>query len=365
MTTICLCMIVKDEVPVIERCLRSALPLVDIAVIVDTGSTDDTYDKMTPFDENPVPVDVHFRPWVNFSHNRNEAITIAKESVPEVDYLLFLDADEVLTVPEGFKWPELTADAYWLPVDYGGTHYLRCALVKSSFEMRYVGAVHEYLELPEGTVIERLDAPTIRVFHDGARARDPQTYAKDAALLLEAHRKDPADARTVFYLAQSHRDAGKPFAARDWYLKRAAMGGWAEEQWMALYEAAKLTEIDDPEMAVNYYLRAYQMRPARAEPLYQLARLFRGRRDWHVAWMFAMAASHVMMPVGERLFLDPSIYKWRIHDEIGILGFYAGHPGMGQVAAEYALANCPPEERERIAANRAFYDAPAAHLRST
>ena len=42
MPTIGLCMIVKNEAHVIARCLSNALPLIDYALIVDTGSTDDT-----------------------------------------------------------------------------------------------------------------------------------------------------------------------------------------------------------------------------------------------------------------------------------------------------------------------------------
>ena len=42
MSTICLNMIVKNEAPVIGRCLASVLPFVDRWVIVDTGSTDGT-----------------------------------------------------------------------------------------------------------------------------------------------------------------------------------------------------------------------------------------------------------------------------------------------------------------------------------
>ena len=42
MKTINLCMIVKDEAHVIERCFDSVRPLIDEILIVDTGSTDDT-----------------------------------------------------------------------------------------------------------------------------------------------------------------------------------------------------------------------------------------------------------------------------------------------------------------------------------
>ena len=43
-TTLCLCMIVKNEAPVIRRCLDSVRSLIDYWVIVDTGSTDGTQD---------------------------------------------------------------------------------------------------------------------------------------------------------------------------------------------------------------------------------------------------------------------------------------------------------------------------------
>lgn len=42
MQTISLCMIVRDEAAVLERCLRSVVDLVEEIVIVDTGSIDNT-----------------------------------------------------------------------------------------------------------------------------------------------------------------------------------------------------------------------------------------------------------------------------------------------------------------------------------
>ena len=42
MVSVSLCMIVKNEEDVLERCLKSAAELVDEIIIVDTGSTDRT-----------------------------------------------------------------------------------------------------------------------------------------------------------------------------------------------------------------------------------------------------------------------------------------------------------------------------------
>jgi glycosyltransferase involved in cell wall biosynthesis len=77
---ICLNMIVKDEAPVIGRCLDAALPFIDHWVIVDTGSTDGTQDLVRRHLAS-VPGTLAERPWRNFAHNRNEALALAREAL--------------------------------------------------------------------------------------------------------------------------------------------------------------------------------------------------------------------------------------------------------------------------------------------
>jgi glycosyltransferase involved in cell wall biosynthesis len=74
--TICLNMIVKNEAPVIGRCLASVRPLIDQWVIVDTGSTDGTQALIREALAD-LPGVLIERPWVDFAHNRNEARTEA------------------------------------------------------------------------------------------------------------------------------------------------------------------------------------------------------------------------------------------------------------------------------------------------
>ena len=75
---ICLNMIVKNESRVIERCLRSAKPFIHSWAISDTGSTDGTQDIIRRVMAD-VPGELIERPWVDFAHNRNQALELAKK----------------------------------------------------------------------------------------------------------------------------------------------------------------------------------------------------------------------------------------------------------------------------------------------
>ncbi|MGG4049606.1 glycosyltransferase [Paenibacillus favisporus] len=83
--TISLCMIVRNEEKVLERCLESTKSLVDEVIIVDTGSTDRTVDIAKKYTS-----DIYTYEWVNdFSAARNYSLQKAT-----CDYILVLDADE-------------------------------------------------------------------------------------------------------------------------------------------------------------------------------------------------------------------------------------------------------------------------------
>jgi len=87
MATISLCMIVKNEEAVLDRCLSSIADLMDEIIIVDTGSTDRTKEIASRYTNQ-----IYDFPWQNdFSAARNFSFSKAT-----MDYIYTADADEVL-----------------------------------------------------------------------------------------------------------------------------------------------------------------------------------------------------------------------------------------------------------------------------
>src|SRR5438445_12180324 len=90
------------------------------------------------------------------------------------DYVLFIDADETLRMPEGFRWPRLAGDGYRFQCELGGWQYQRNALVRGRQPWHWEGVLHEYLTQDPPHAWQHLAGPTIVVSRDGARARDPR-----------------------------------------------------------------------------------------------------------------------------------------------------------------------------------------------
>lgn len=89
--SVSLCMIVKNEEKCLERCLKSVQGKVDEIIIVDTGSNDCTKEIARKYTDQ-----VYDFEWINdFSAARNYSLNFATS-----DYILHMDADEILDDPE-------------------------------------------------------------------------------------------------------------------------------------------------------------------------------------------------------------------------------------------------------------------------
>jgi glycosyltransferase involved in cell wall biosynthesis len=320
--TICLNMIVKNEAHVIKRCLASAKPLIDHWVIVDTGSTDGTQEIIKEFMKE-IPGELYERPWVNFGHNRTEALELARG---KGDYLLFIDADEEFSTEAHFKFPKLTEDSYLMVIDHGGSRYFRRQLINNRLNWCWKGVLHEYLDSPFAKTEGKIEGIHTIYRSEGARSLDPKKYEKDALVFEKALLEEPDNERYMFYLAQSYKDCGNIQKAIEWYEKRAAKGGWDQEVFWSLYQIARMKDrpgVPDGEI-VEAYLRAYHYRPSRVEPLARLSTFYRVRNQYLLSYLVAMEAIKTP-PSEDILFVETDLCTFWPSFEASISAYWLGH----------------------------------------
>ena len=353
--TICLCMIVKNEAPVIRRCLDSIRPLIDHWLIVDTGSADGTQAIVREHFRD-MPGELVERPWRDFAHNRTEALALAR---PLADYTLIIDADDTFVVPAGFWLPPLDADSYTVDVDFGPIRYQRPQLVRSALGWRYEGVIHEYLVCEDARTSGSLPL-VLRIHQDGARRRDPETYSKDAALLERAIAEETDAfrlARYTFYLAQSYRDSGQGEKAVPSYLRRAEMGFWDQEIYCSLLYAGRLMQAMGRDAAdvLDVFGRATRTVPTRAEALHASALVCRGLQRYGEGHAFARRAAELDI-AASGLFVEAWIYDYGALDELAVNAFWAGHDRECLDACLRALkrGRVPTHEQPRFLDNMRF-----------
>ncbi|MDE6729714.1 MAG: glycosyltransferase family 2 protein, partial [Oscillospiraceae bacterium] len=88
MATISLCMIVRDEETVLDRCLSCMKHIADEIIIIDTGSQDRTKEIARQYTDQ-----IYDFPWTDdFSAARNFSFSKAT-----MNYQMWLDADDVIS----------------------------------------------------------------------------------------------------------------------------------------------------------------------------------------------------------------------------------------------------------------------------
>ena len=323
MTTLCLNMIVKNESKIITRLLQSVIGIVDTYCICDTGSTDNTKEIITNFfTAKGISGEVFSEPFQNFGYNRTVAM---QRAAGKADYLLLLDADMVLVVTPDFKKEDLKEGAYQITQQGGTLLYYNTRLIKSTIGATCVGPTHEYYSIPHGYQTAKLPTLSIRDIGDGGAKSDK--FERDIRLLKGGLETEPKNGRYMFYLANSYRDNGKKEEAIEWYKKRIEVGGWAEEIWNSAYHIGTCyKDLKKDADAIYWWLEAYNLRPSRAESIYQLVKHYRITAKHALALQFYKLGSAIPFPKDDVLFIEKDVYEYLFEYERLIFAYYAKCP---------------------------------------
>ncbi len=227
---ISLCMIVKNEAQYIERCIKSARRAADEIIVVDTGSSDDTAEIA-----RRLGAKTRQHQWKSdFSEARNYSIEQATG-----DWILYLDADEVLTPDACSRIRRLTGKqsatgylliqrnytddpkaAGWRPCEAGVKESRGHAgwfpapivrLFRNNPEIRFEGAVHELVDYSIKRIGGTIE-PTDIVIHHYGKVRDMDYVRAKQKLYLELGREKadrrPTDAKAHYELGVQYIELG-------------------------------------------------------------------------------------------------------------------------------------------------------------
>ena len=345
-------MIVKDEEKVIEQSLRCTLPHVNSWCIVDTGSTDNTKELIqTITAEYNIPGTLYERPWINFGHNRTEALELARQE--KSTWLFMMDADDIFI--GSFPKELAKKDGYTIQLSLSSIQYRRTLLFDSSKPWVYKFPIHEYPYLGEVTEIENLPESqcSIQCRTIGSRSQNPNKYSDDAILLEKEFERGEFEERAAFYAAQSWKDSGNVDSAIQWYLIRVSLGGWKEEKYISYLNLIRLT--DDIQLKLDYAWKGLAICPERKEVPHALLESFRKASVWHIqAYAIGLLAfRHNLQNISNNtsLFIEPDVYAYKFYDEFSLTAFYTGHIQEAQDSVKLALDGAPKWEEDRLLEN--------------
>jgi glycosyltransferase involved in cell wall biosynthesis len=343
--------IMKNEAHVAERMLNSIKSIVDGIVVIDTGSTDDSINVVRKWGEaNGIETYVFERPFDNFENSRNYSFQKAREiflnkNDGNIYYNFWLDFDEQIVVDQKFNKQAIDRDLYMFSTYIGKMFYTRNELCRLDKPFKFWGPVHEYIICDTNNITSGLmEGITVNVQMDGGswKGNIPDKYKKHAFVLEDYIDNKDRNSRWVFYTAQSYHDSASIPDNRmeneerlrrslKYYKERVSRtDGYEEERFYSQFRIGTIKRALEFPWAetMSELLKAYSMDPLRGEPIKAIIDYYLSVGEWNNAYLFSKAAKgtfHGKNPYPTRLlFVDESLYTWRILEVHSAACFYTG-----------------------------------------
>lgn len=342
--TISLCMIVKNEAECLPACLASAAGLVDEVIVYDTGSADDSQELARA--AGAIVSTITWRG--DFAAARNHSLLHASK-----DWILVLDADEVLQLPpDGIRrLKEFLRDGdlaiYSLQVDNDMGHgvtitHVTPRLFPNRMGVAYQGTIHE---TPTHPTLPMRILDGVRIAHSGYRPEVMAAKGKQARnvdLIGAAVAKDPHNPQLRLYLGTVHQEAGALGLAVEQYRQALYLCAlWPEAEGVRQQAAANLVtclgRLDQFEQAGLEAKAALRVGPIQ-HPGFWVAL---GNNENHLdQYEGALAAFHLALAFKdnrEAQQVDQGCVTWMPWAGMGLACARMGRPQEALLHLEYAL----------------------------
>ena len=374
--TMCFATMCKNEEHSIQNTLESVYRHIDYWVVCDTGSTDRTCEIVKNFfEEKGIPGELHVDEWVGFDHNKTLMMKRAKD---KADYVLHLDADDLLVNGLDFTKDDTGGDAYYMNVTRGDLKWKAYIIFNNRLTWRFCGVAHTIIKCVEKEqfIIKDISSKKSYVSGEGigSRAFDPNKFLYDAeklkkqffdTLLLDP---DNLNNRSVFYTGQSYQDSGMYEEAIKWYrLYTKLNDGWIEE----LFESHMRISLCMMNLSYDLAEIETEMSTAinlcvdRAEPHFHIGKYYNQIREYEKGYShFKTAKSKNISIVKEKyiLFIQENMYGDYINDELSVSCFWTkrfeeGYQYLLEILNDFRFES----QKERLLMNQKYFQDNLTH----
>lgn len=389
---------VKNEAAVIERMLESVYKHIDYWVIQDNGSTDGTQDIIKNFFESKnIPGVLYYEPWQYPGYNRNHTLQHCLNSNHGCEYILRMDADEILEVDDNFDWDVIrTHDAWNMVARSGNYDYYRMWLWKAGLPWYFADDKrHETIHMKDNApyTVGMLPAGFRHVLLPGGITwENPYKFFIDA-LELENQvvtKQNCTDLYHLFYIGKSYNDTvnvetfpfkvdhAKEIVRRatfyfEQYIKKHFPNypninlfksqPKAEYVYYGMYLIGNMNEsVGNIDVAVEYWKKAFNFDPIRNEAILKLCDHYLGREDnIPDLYLYSNIGVRNKYPFPEKriVWVEKDAYSdtgWRMLDHFAVAAYHMGYYEECKSASELLLSDAykhlvPEGHRPRIEDN--------------
>lgn len=309
MITISLCMIVKDEEKVLDRCLSSVKDIVDEIIIVDTGSTDKTKEISYKYTNK-----VYDFKWIDdFSKARNFSFSKATK-----EYILWLDADDVILKQDKENFLKLKETLnpkidivmmkYNVGFDENGNvnfSYYRERLLKREKNYQWESPIHEVIT-PQGN----LEYSNICITH---KKEEVKHSTRNLEIFEKLIAKNVSlDARQLYYYARELMYNNKFEKAITYFnIFLETKDAWIENKINACMDLSNCySNLNDDNKKISSLFKSFEYDLPRAEICTNIGIYFMEKELYYQAIYWFKQATKIKPNIKSGAFIQLDYYKY-------------------------------------------------------
>ena len=339
---IAVCAISKNESAFVDRFCAAAADA-DLIMVADTGSTDDTVDRLLNLGATVHLISIN--PW-RFDDARNAALSLLPA---DIDVVVSLDLDEVLQ--PGWR---AEIERVWTP----GTNRLRykfdwgCGIafyyekIHARHGFRWHHACHEHVIPDPRTVEVWAHTDMLLVIHQPDPSKSRGQYLDLLRISIE---EDPHCPRNAFYYARElsfHSRWSDAIRESERYLA-LPRATWPNERCYAMRVIGRCyQELGDYDAAMKWLRMACAEAPNTREPWHDLAlACYRTSR-----WPECLGAALTCLSITHKELVytvDPAVWGFAPHDLASIAAWNMGLRPLALEHARKAVDMAPDDLRLR------------------